>query len=71
MADLGWQGMCLPEEYGGQALPLTYAGLVLSEIGRTSPPCRCTAPWSPHLRSLRTAKRSSRTSTCPVWWAAT
>lgn len=34
MADLGWIGMSLPEAHGGQGLPLTYTGLLLSEIGR-------------------------------------
>ena len=38
MADLGWLGMALPEEYGGQGLPLTYLGLVLEEIGRVMAP---------------------------------
>jgi alkylation response protein AidB-like acyl-CoA dehydrogenase len=37
-ADLGWQGMCLPEEYGGLALPLVYLGLVLQEVGRAVAP---------------------------------
>ena len=26
MADLGWLGLAMPEEYGGQGLPLTYLG---------------------------------------------
>lgn len=34
IADLGWVGVSLPEEYGGQGLPLTYTGLLLSELGR-------------------------------------
>ncbi len=33
-ASLGWLGLCLPEEHGGQALPLTYLGLLLEEVGR-------------------------------------
>jgi alkylation response protein AidB-like acyl-CoA dehydrogenase len=37
-ADLGWQGMCLPEEYGGSGLPLVYLGLVLQEVGRALAP---------------------------------
>ena len=28
MAGLGWLGMGLPEQYGGQGLPLTYLGQV-------------------------------------------
>jgi alkylation response protein AidB-like acyl-CoA dehydrogenase len=34
LAELGWLGISLPEEYGGQGLPLTYTGLLLGEIGR-------------------------------------
>ena len=37
-AEMGWPGMCLPEEYGGQALPLAYLGLVLQEVGRAVAP---------------------------------
>lgn len=37
-ADLGWPGMCLPEQYGGSALPLVYLGLVLQEVGRAIAP---------------------------------
>ena len=37
-ADLGWQGLALPEEYGGSEMPLTYLGLVLQEVGRALAP---------------------------------
>jgi alkylation response protein AidB-like acyl-CoA dehydrogenase len=37
-AELGWQGMALPEKYGGSGLPLTYLGLVLEEVGRALAP---------------------------------
>ena len=37
-AELGWQGLALPEEYGGSALPLTYLGLVMHEAGRALAP---------------------------------
>lgn len=37
-AELGWQGLALPEEYGGSALPLTYLGLVMHEVGRALAP---------------------------------
>lgn len=33
-ASLGWLTLCLPEEAGGQALPITYLGLLLEEVGR-------------------------------------
>ena len=38
MADLGWLGISLPEQYGGQGLPLTYLGLITEEIGRAIAP---------------------------------
>ncbi len=37
-ADLGWLGISLPEDCGGQGLPLTYAGLLLEEAGRALAP---------------------------------
>ncbi len=37
-AELGWQGMALPEKYGGQDLPLVYLGLILEEVGRAVAP---------------------------------
>ena len=38
MADLGWLGLAIPEQYGGQGLPLTYLGLVMEELGRVLAP---------------------------------
>jgi alkylation response protein AidB-like acyl-CoA dehydrogenase len=38
MAELGWLGLALPEQYGGQALPLTHLGIFLGEIGRAIAP---------------------------------
>ena len=38
MAELGWLGISLPEEYGGQGLPLTYLGLITEELGRAIAP---------------------------------
>ena len=37
-AELGWQGMSLPEKYGGADLPLSYLGLVMQEVGRAVAP---------------------------------
>ena len=37
-AELGWQGMALPEKYGGQDLPLLYLGLIFEEVGRAVAP---------------------------------
>ncbi len=38
VAELGWQGMCLPEKAGGSNMPLGYLGLVLREAGRALAP---------------------------------
>src|SRR5690606_6293467 len=38
VAELGWQGMCLPEKVGGSEMPLVYLGLVLQEAGRAIAP---------------------------------
>jgi alkylation response protein AidB-like acyl-CoA dehydrogenase len=38
VAELGWQGMCLPEKVGGSEMPLVYLGLVLKEVGRAIAP---------------------------------
>ena len=37
-AELGWQGMSLPEAYGGSGLPIVYLGLILQEVGRVVAP---------------------------------
>ena len=38
MADLGWLGLAIPEEYGGQGATLTYLGIILEEVGRAISP---------------------------------
>jgi alkylation response protein AidB-like acyl-CoA dehydrogenase len=38
VAELGWQGMCMPESVGGSAMPLVYLGLVMREAGRALAP---------------------------------
>lgn len=38
LAELGWLGLALPEEYGGQALPLVQLGIFFGEIGRAIAP---------------------------------
>ena len=38
IAELGWLGISLPEECGGQDLPLSYLGLLFEELGRRLAP---------------------------------
>src|ERR1700749_4287058 len=35
MAEMGWAGVIIPEEYGGSAFGYLSLGLVLEELGRT------------------------------------
>jgi alkylation response protein AidB-like acyl-CoA dehydrogenase len=37
-SELGWLGLSLPEQYGGQGLPVTYLALLMEEIGRHTVP---------------------------------
>ena len=38
MAELGWLGLSLPEQYGGQGMPLTYLAIIMEEAGRAIAP---------------------------------
>lgn len=38
LAELGWLSISMPEQYGGQGLPLTYLGLISEELGRAIAP---------------------------------
>ncbi len=38
IAELGWLGLALPEEHGGQGLGLTYLGIIAAELGRAVSP---------------------------------
>ena len=38
MAELGWFGLAMPEEYGGQGMPLTYLAIIIEEAGRAIAP---------------------------------
>jgi alkylation response protein AidB-like acyl-CoA dehydrogenase len=49
IADLGWLGMSLPEEFGGQDLPLTYLGLLFEEVGRHIAPVPMLSVMAPAL----------------------
>jgi alkylation response protein AidB-like acyl-CoA dehydrogenase len=38
VAELGWLGLVVPPEHGGEGAPLSYAGLLLEEAGRAALP---------------------------------
>lgn len=48
-AALGWLGVSLPEEHGGQGLPLSYTGLLFEELGRHIAPLPVHATVVPAL----------------------
>ena len=65
MAGLGWLGMSLPEEYGGQGLPLTYLGLILEEIGRTIAPVPLLSTAVPALTIAEAGSLEQRQQVLP------
>ena len=52
MADMGWLGIIIPEQYGGTGNPLTSAGVLFEVLGRGPLPGACSA------RVRREASRS-------------
>ena len=48
MAEMGWAGVIIPEEYGGSNFGYLSLGLILEELGRTltaSPLRSIVGPW--------------------------
>ncbi len=70
-AELGWQGLALPEQYGGSAMPLTYLGLVLEEVGRALAPLPLHSMWWRRWRSPMPATRTCARRCCPAWRGGT
>ena len=65
MADLGWLGISLPEEYGGQGLSLTYLGIILEEIGRAIAPVPLHSTAVPALTIAREGTEEQRQELLP------
>ena len=65
MAGLGWLGMGLPEQYGGQGLPLTYLGLILEEVGRTIAPVPLLSTVVPALTIAQNGTSEQRQQLLP------
>ena len=65
MADLGWLGISLPEEYGGQGLSLTYMGIILEEIGRAIAPVPLHSTAVPALTIAREGTEEQRRALLP------
>jgi alkylation response protein AidB-like acyl-CoA dehydrogenase len=64
-AELGWQGMALPEKYGGSGLPLLYLGLVLEEVGRALAPLPLHSTMVTALTLARQASEDLRETVLP------
>ena len=65
MAGLGWLGMGVPEQYGGQGLPLTYLGLILEEVGRTIAPVPLLSTVVPSLTIAQDGTSDQRQQLLP------
>ena len=65
MAELGWFGISLPEEYGGQGLPLTYLGIILEEVGRAIAPVPFHSTIVPALTIARDGTEELRQELLP------
>ena len=64
-AELGWQGMALPEKYGGQDLPLVYLGLILEEAGRALAPLPLHSTVAAALTIARDGTEAQREAVLP------
>jgi len=60
VAVLGWLGISLPEECGGQALPLSYLGLLFEELGRHLAPVPMLSTMVPALILARHGSPAQR-----------
>jgi alkylation response protein AidB-like acyl-CoA dehydrogenase len=60
IAELGWLGLSLPEEFGGQDLPLTYLGLLFEEVGRHIAPIPMLSVMVPALILARHGTAAQR-----------
>jgi alkylation response protein AidB-like acyl-CoA dehydrogenase len=65
-AELGWQGMALPEKYGGQDLPLVYLGLIFGEAGRALAPLPLHSTVVAALTIARDGSEAQRAAILPA-----
>jgi len=64
-AQLGWLGISLPEDCGGQGLPLSYMGLVFEELGRHMAPLPVHATLVPALVIARHGTQQQKQDLLP------
>ena len=68
MADMGFLGLKIPEEFGGLGLDMRSYVCVMEKFPRSVPPPPCSSPpptLCPPLPLSSPAPRSRRRSTCP------
>src|SRR5258708_2790276 len=64
-ARLGWQGLVLPTQYGGDGAPLTHLGLVLEEVGRAAAPLPLHSTLVPALTIAEAGSEAQRREILP------
>ena len=70
VAELGWQGMCLPEKVGGSNMSLVFLGLVMREVGRAIAPIPLHSTAVATLAVARDGSAAQQEKYLPVLWAA-
>ena len=62
VAELGWQGMCMPEKVGGSNMSLVYLGLVMREVGRAIAPIplHSTAVAKKRIKAREQARKADK-----------
>lgn len=65
MAELGWLGLALPEQYGGQGLPLRYLGILFEEAGRAIAPVPLHSTMVPALTIAADGAEQQRAQLLP------
>ena len=65
MAALGWLGLAIPEQYGGQGLGLTYLGIVAEELGRAVAPVPFHSTMTAALAIVHDGSDEQRRSVLP------
>jgi alkylation response protein AidB-like acyl-CoA dehydrogenase len=65
-AELGWQGMALPEKHGGLDLPLVCLGLILEELGRALAPLPLHSTVVAALTVARDGSEAQRAALLPA-----
>ena len=66
VAELGWLGVIIPEEYGGEGRPLTDAAVLFEELGRGPGPVTVAVVVPPGFSSRLNGRRFRSAMICGV-----